>query len=152
MTPSWLAGGAGRCRMPITRAHARAGFLRAGSQPERDEDLGAVGAVGVPSAVAISFDPEAVVAFRVVPFAEEAGVLLGGFPAEFPFEEVVELAPVGGGVTAGEHAALVAQFGGLADVRREDALGAADVHRAGVGVEDDPGEGAVAERPAGAGG
>jgi hypothetical protein len=34
-------------------------------------DLGAVGAVGVPSAVGLSFDPEAVVDLGVVAFAEQ---------------------------------------------------------------------------------
>ena len=52
--------------------------LRLRSGVVRDEDLGAVGAVGVPSAVGISFDPEAVVDLGVVPLAEQRGVLQGG--------------------------------------------------------------------------
>jgi hypothetical protein len=36
-----------------------------------EEDLGAVGAVGVPSAVGISHDREAVVDLAVVPLAEQ---------------------------------------------------------------------------------
>ena len=68
------------------------------------EDLGAVGAVGVPSAVGISNDGEAVVDLAVVAFAEEGGVLQAGLPAVAPVQDVVDLAPPGGGLAAGEHA------------------------------------------------
>jgi hypothetical protein len=37
------------------------------------EDLGAVGPVGAPGAVGLSFDAEAVVDLRVMPFSEQHG-------------------------------------------------------------------------------
>jgi hypothetical protein len=65
---------------------------------------------------------------------------------------MVGVAPPGGGVAAGEHAALVADVQGAADVRREQALLAAQVQRLPVGAEDDAGDAAVAGQPAGPGG
>ena len=53
----------------------RTGPLGSDEQRCADEDLGAVGAVGVPSAAGISLDPEPVMDLRVVPFADQAGVL-----------------------------------------------------------------------------
>src|SRR4051794_15944498 len=67
------------------------------SGPERwvDEDLGAVGAPGAPSAVGISLDAEAVVDLGVVSFAEQRGVLQAGLAAVDPLEQMVDVAPVG---------------------------------------------------------
>ena len=60
-----------------------------------DEDLGAVGAVGVPSAVGISLDAEAVVDLGVVAFAEQSGVLHGGGAVVgVPFQDMMGVAPV----------------------------------------------------------
>ena len=71
-------------------------------------DLGAVGPVGAPSAVGLSFDAEAVVDLGVVPFAEQRGVVQAGLAAVEPVDEVVDVAPVGRCVAAGEHAVPVA--------------------------------------------
>src|SRR4051812_44122600 len=57
------------------------------------EDLGAVGAVGVPSAGGISFDGEAVVDLGVVAFAEKAAIGQRRFPALGPVDQVVDLGP-----------------------------------------------------------
>ena len=66
------------------------------------QDLGAVGAVGVPSPAGVSFDPEAVVDLGVVPFAEQPGVLQAGLAVEDPVQQVVHVAPVVRGAAAGE--------------------------------------------------
>src|SRR6476469_1516596 len=50
------------------------GFVEEFLDPGFDQDFGAVGAVGVPSAVGVAFDPEAVVDLGVVPLAQQAGV------------------------------------------------------------------------------
>ena len=117
-----------------------------------DDDLGAVGAPGAPSAVGLSFDPEAVVDLGVVPFAEQRGVLQEVSPSSSQCEEVVDVAPVGGGVAAGEDAVPVADLDRPAQVRRDEPLGAAQVQRLPVGADDDAGDVAVAGQPAGPGG
>ncbi len=73
-----------------------------GAQRCGDEDLGAVGAVGVPSAAGVSVDPEAVVDLGVVAFAEQPGVLLRCLSVMGPVHEVMDVAPVVGGCAAGE--------------------------------------------------
>ena len=108
-------------RTPVCR---RVGACSAGRQAASsgscEEDLGAVGAVGAPSAVGLSLDPEAVVDLGVVPFAEQGAVLhRGRAVVELQSQDVVDVAPVGGGVAAGEHAVPVADVDGPAQVRRE---------------------------------
>src|SRR3954454_11054591 len=88
-----------------------------GEQGRWDEDLGAVGAVRVPSAAGISFDPEAVVDLGVVAFAEQPGVLQAGLAAEDPLQQVVDVAPVVRGAAAGEYTRLVPLHHGRAQVR-----------------------------------
>src|SRR3954471_19303041 len=82
-----------------------------------ERDLGAVGAVGAPAAVGLSFDPEPVVDLGVVAFAEQCEVGQVGEAAVEPFQDVVGVAPPGGGGAAGEDAALVAGVEGAALVR-----------------------------------
>ena len=60
-----------------------------------DENLGAVGPVGVPSAVGVAFNLEAVVDLGVVPFAQQRGVLQAGLPAVGPVQDVMDVAPPG---------------------------------------------------------
>src|SRR3954454_6178829 len=98
-----------------------------GEQGRWDEDLGAVGAVGVPSAGGVSFDAEAVVDLGVVAFAEQPGVLQAGLAAEDPLDEVVDLAPIAGGITAGEDAVAVSDLDGFAHGGWHEADGAAHV-------------------------
>jgi hypothetical protein len=64
----------------------------------------------------------------------------------------MDVAPVGGGGAAGEHAVPVAAFDGAAQMRRDDPLVAADVQRQPVGAHHHPGDRGVAGQPAGAGG
>jgi hypothetical protein len=97
----------------------------------------------MPSAVWISFDPEAVVDLRVVTFAEQRRVLQAGLSAVGPVQDVVYVAPPGRRLAPGEHAALVAQLHGAAQVLRHHPVGAAEVHRHRVGADDDAGDGAV---------
>jgi hypothetical protein len=61
-----------------------------------EQDLGAVGAVGVPSAGGVSFDPEPVVDLGVVAFAEQPGVLRACLSVIEPVQEVMDvgLAPM----------------------------------------------------------
>jgi hypothetical protein len=73
-----------RAATPKRQASAR------GEEGFGQEDLGAVGAVGVPSAVGWSLDPEAVVDLGVVPFAEQRGVLQAGLAAVDPVDQVVD--------------------------------------------------------------
>src|SRR4051812_17859056 len=87
-----------------------------GSQPRTDEDLGAVGAVGVPSAAEIPLDAEAVVDLGVVAFAQQCGVLQAGRAAVEPLQQMMDVAPVGGGAAAGEHAVPVPPLHRPADV------------------------------------
>src|SRR4051794_23624522 len=63
-----------------TVGRSRRGYPAGGARPSwsdeqrgADEDLGAVGAVGVPSPAGISFDPEPVMDLGVVPFAHQPG-------------------------------------------------------------------------------
>jgi hypothetical protein len=65
-------------------------------------DLGAVAAVGVPAATVVSLDAEAVVGLGVVAFAQQRGVGQRGLATEQPMHDVMDLAPGGGGVAAGE--------------------------------------------------
>src|SRR3954452_5554227 len=85
-----------------------------GSDAQRwvEHDLGAVGAPGAPSAVGLSLDAEAVVDLGVVALAEQRGVLQAGLAAVDPLEQMVDVAPVGRGVAAGEHALPIAQLVG----------------------------------------
>ena len=62
----------------------------------------------MPSAAGIAFDPEAVVDLGVVAFAEQPGVLQGCFSVIAPVQKVMDVAPVVGGVAAGEDAVVVA--------------------------------------------
>src|SRR3954465_9377195 len=117
-----------------------------------EEDLGSVGAPGAPSAVGLSFDPEAVVDLGVVSFAEQRGVLQGRLAAVDPFEQVMDVAPPGRRRAAGEHAAPVAMLDGLAQLGGHDPGVAAQVEDRAVGAEEDAGDGGVAGGPAGAGG
>src|SRR4051812_35357469 len=88
-------------------------------QPWADEDLGAVGAVGVPSPAGISFDPEPVVDLRVMPFADQPGVLQTGVALiGEPLGQMMDIAPVRRGCTPGEHAVPVPALHRPADVRR----------------------------------
>src|SRR3954452_17428271 len=75
-----------------------------GSDAQRwvENDFGAVWAVGVPSAVGLSLDAEAVVDLGVVPFAQQRGVFQAGLAGVDPLEHMVDVAPVGRGVAAGE--------------------------------------------------
>jgi haloacetate dehalogenase len=66
--------------------------------------------------------------------------------------EVVDVAPVAGGVAAGEHAVPVALLDGSAQARWGDPFGAAVVQWLAFGADDDAGDVAVAGQPAGAGG
>ena len=69
----------------------------------------------MPSAVGIAFDPEAVVDLGVVAFAEQRGVLPAGFAVVgVPLEDMMDVAPERRRPAAGEDAALVSQFDGLA--------------------------------------
>src|SRR4051795_6645959 len=94
-----------------------------------DEDLGAVGAPGVPSAVGLSLDAEAVVDLGVVSLAEQRGVLQAGLAAVDPLEQMVDVAPVGRGVAAGEHALTVAQLDGPAQLGGDQSPGPPVVQR-----------------------
>src|SRR3954462_14860560 len=129
--------------LPGRRIHR----TRAGSGGERwfvDEDLGAVGAVGVPSAGGVSLDAEAVVDLGVVAFAEQSGVLQAGLAAEDPLQQVVDVAPVMGGAAAGEYARLVPLDDRLAERLGHEALAASEVEGVAVGAEHDPGDVRVA--------
>ena len=65
------------------------------------DDLGAVGAVGVPGAVGLSLDAEAVMHLGVVALAEQRAVLDRGRPVvQDPFQNMVDVTPVGGGPAA----------------------------------------------------
>src|SRR3954453_7219663 len=99
-------------------------LLSTGSDEQRcaDEDLAAVGAVGVPSPVRIPFDPEPVMDLGVVPFAHEPGVLQRRLAAVEPVDEMMDVAPVRRGRAAGEHAVPVPLFDRPADVRWHDPL------------------------------
>src|SRR4051794_25133876 len=88
---------------PATDLSAGTGeFLAVSGFRLDDQDLGAVGAVGVPSAGGVAFDAEAVVDLGVVAFAEQPGVLQRGRAAELPGEQMMNFAPVVRGVAAGE--------------------------------------------------
>src|SRR5215204_7612077 len=101
----------------------------------------------------MSDDAEAVVDLGVVAFAEQSGVLQGGLAlVGDPLAEMVDVAPVAGGVAAGEDAGHVAVFDRPAEVGWGDPPGAAEVEGLAVGADDDAGDGAVAGQPAGAGG
>src|SRR4051794_10214488 len=118
---------------------AGAGELAVGRFAEH-EDLGAVGAPGVPSAGGISLDAEAVVDLGVVAFAEQPGVLQAGLPAEDPLDDVVDLAPIAGGITAGEDAVAVSDLDGFAHGGWHEAGGAGHVGRLAVGAGTGRGE------------
>ena len=77
-------------------------------------DLGSVRAVGAPSTVGWSLDAEAVVHLRMVPLAQECGVVEVGLAAVDPVDQVVDVASVAGSVAAGEYALVVAQLDRLA--------------------------------------
>src|SRR3954452_891460 len=68
-------------------------LLSTGSDEQRcaDEDLAAVGAVGAPSPVRISLDPEPVMHLGVVPFADQPGVLQGRLAAVEPVDEMMDV-------------------------------------------------------------
>jgi hypothetical protein len=81
----------------------------------QEEDLAAVAAVGAPAAGAVAVDGEgAGVDLGVVAFAEQHRVVQRGLPAECPGEAVMDVAPPGRGVAAGEDAAAVAGLDGAA--------------------------------------
>ena len=85
-------------------------------------------------------------------FAEQAGVVQAGLTAVEPVDEVVHVAPVGGGGAAGEHAVLVPSFHGLAQPGGDHPVVPAQIQRHSLGGHHDPGDAAVAGQPAGAGG
>src|SRR4051812_35981206 len=100
-----------RCREPRrcrrTPTDCALGTARsAGGRTEVQEDLGAVGSPGAPSAVGLSLDAEAVVDLGVVPLAQQRGVLEVGLAAVDPGQHVVDVAPVARGFAAGEDALL----------------------------------------------
>jgi hypothetical protein len=117
-----------------------------------EEELGAVGGPGAPSAVGLSFDAVAVVDLGVMAFAEQAEVGQVGGSVEDPFEDLVGVAPPVRGLAAGEGAAAVAGVEGAALGGGDQALGAAEVGGGAAGAEDDAGDGGVAGDPSGAGG
>src|SRR5829696_3954281 len=98
----------------------------------------------MPSVVGISFDPESVVDLRMVALAQERRVLQAGLSAIAPMQDVMDLAPPGGRLAAGEDAGLVAELDRAPQVRRDDTLSAAHLHGHRVRTDDDAGDGAVA--------
>src|SRR4051812_28745383 len=129
VTSGWSRRQGPTSRSPAARASAGAGELRLVCRGAKDQDLSTVGTVGVPPPAGISLDAEAVVDLGVVAFAEQRGVLQAGLAAEEPGDDVVDLAPVGRGVTAGEDAVLVARLYRSADGRGDQALAPAHVER-----------------------
>ena len=116
-----------------------------------DEDLGAVGTVGVPVAVGVAFDAEAVVDLGVVAFAEQAGVVQAGLP---PSAQARRWWTSHHQVGASQPAKMQppSRCSTARRSRRGQTRGAADVEGQAVGVEDDAGDVGVAGGPAGAGG
>src|SRR3954452_3789975 len=98
-----------------------------GGRGSDHQDLGAVGAVGVPPAGGISVDAEAVVDLGVVAFAEQPGVLQAGLPAQDPLQHMMNLAPPGRGITAGEDARPVPGLYRSAQCWSDQPLGAAQI-------------------------
>ena len=76
-------------------------------------------------------------ALAVVVGAEEAAVGLGGGAVVAVFDDVVDLAPVGGDTAAGVGAVAIAEFDGSTERPGEDAGSGADVDDARGGVEHD---------------
>ena len=117
-----------------------------------DEDLGVVGAVGAPSAVGLSFDPEAVVDLGVVAFAEQRGVLQAGLAAVDPVDRWWTSHQWVGASQPANTQCRSRSLDGPAQVGWDDPVAAALVQRLAVGADDDPGDAAVAGQPAGPGG
>src|SRR5215213_10689076 len=69
-----------------------------------------------------------------------------------PLDHMVDVAPVGRGLAAGEDAMLVAVFDGAAQVRGDDAVAAPKFEWLPLGADDYPGDIAVAGQPARPGG
>src|SRR4051812_47064490 len=135
MLPYWGGRGAG-IRLGLGPGRATTSADRVG----RQEDLGAVGAPGAPSAVGWPFDPEPVVDLGVVAFAEQRGIVQVGFAARDPVHLVVHVAPVGGGVAAGEYAVPIPVVHRPAQLGWADPLVAAVVQQLPVGAEHDAGD------------
>src|SRR5829696_6121570 len=127
---------------------------RGGQEPFGDDgDLGAVGTPGTPSPVVSSLDAEPVVDLGVVALAEQGRVLQRGVAVVGePFEDVVDVAPVAGGVAPGEDAVAIPDFHRPAQVRGHDPVGATQVQQLPVRAHDHAADDAVAGKPAGAGG
>src|SRR3954453_10368472 len=116
LLPAATAGRCSRTASPSSQPTSpRSGEPRVVGGRSENVDLRAVGAVGVPLACGVAVDAEAVVDLGVVAFAEQPGVLQRRLPAVHPGDQMMNLAPVGGGVAAGEHAVPVAVFDGLAE-------------------------------------
>ena len=82
----------------------------------------------------------------VVVAADEDEVGEAGRAAVLPRDEVVGVAGLGGAVTAGEHAALVAGVQRVAEVGGDEALGASDVEDAGGAAEHEGDQVGVAQQ------
>src|SRR3954466_14629086 len=113
-----------------------------------DDDLAVIGPEGSPSSAGISLDAEAVMDLGVVPFTQQRRILQRGLPTEDPMPQMMDVAPVLRRGAAGEHARLVAELDGPAQMRWHDPVAAAQVQRHAVLVDLDGDDAAVAgERP-----
>ena len=88
--------------------------------------------------------PAGVMDHRVMGAAEEDAVVEAGRTAFAPWRHVVAVAPLRRTITAGERAAAVADFQGLAELSGEQTLTAADIKRHALAVDEDLGNGRIA--------